>query len=113
MCSGRKLHPPKRAVERAEKLLRRFLTEQQIADWEEHRSIVVTGSAGGKYQLTPVWSPNHRAVVREDGLGISAWPEGLTIQADWLLAMVLWLQANEAHVVGRGCHAPYQPHDLL
>jgi hypothetical protein len=101
------------SVRRAETLLRRFLTEQQIADWEQHRAIVAIGSLGGKYQLTPQWSPDHRSVVREDGLGISVWPDGLTIQADWLLAMVLELQADEHRVLAQGCHSPNKPHPLL
>jgi len=94
----------KQAVERAEMLLRQYLTNEQLEDWEAHGSIVVKGSLGHLFRLTPRYSGYHKSVVREDHLGIAVWPIGLDIPADWVLAMMLRLEAHEDKVVEAGCH---------
>jgi hypothetical protein len=93
------------AVERAETLLRRFLTPEQLVDWDERGSVVVIGSAGNQWRLTPRYAPQHASVVRSDNVGVSVWHRGLEIQADWLLALLLELQADEHTVFDRGCKA--------
>src|SRR5580765_832330 len=92
------------ADQRAEQLLRRYLSEQQVFEWEQSRSIVVRGSHSSLFRLTPSLSGFHDSVVREDGLGIAVWPIGLDIAADWTLAMMLRIEANENKVVSAGCH---------
>jgi len=101
---------PDGAVERAEALLRRFLTPEQIEDWEKNQQITVIGSKGGEFRLTPSQSGYHRSVVRKKGfrsyrsLGIAVWPIRLNIAADWVLALKLYLEADENNVVSTGCH---------
>jgi hypothetical protein len=92
------------AIDRAEALLARFLTTRQLRQWKRDQRIVVRGSNGTKFQLTPRDHGRHSAVVAEDGLGIAVWPTNLAIAADWALALMLELQADQRRVVGKGCH---------
>lgn len=113
------------ARERSEALLREYLTPEQLADWEGNRAFNVRGSDGSLFRLTPALHGSHSSVVRRGpvrptdpneakyyaspdgthGLGICVWPHGLqVVPADWALALMLYLQANEDQVVRTGCH---------
>jgi len=98
-----------KAVDRAEALLRRFLTPAQVREWESKQQITVRGSLGSKFRLRPYRHTRHDSVVREDGFGTSVWPIDIYIAADWALAMMLRLENNEADVVRSGCHASGMP----
>lgn len=91
------------AAARAEGLLLDHLTPEQATDWMQNRAFNVRGSQGWLYRLDPGKSPHWWSIAREDGLGTAAWPVGLDIPADWALAMMLYLQANEVRVLGVGC----------
>ncbi len=96
--------PEHDAVERAEALLRRFLTNKQAREWKHHQTITVTGASGKEWLIKPRSSGNHNAVVCESGLGVCVWPRDINIAADWALAMLLYLQADDTHVTHAGCH---------
>lgn len=93
------------AVARAEELLRAYLTPGQLEDWTKNHAFNVRGSMGGLFRLTPAWSGQHRSVVQKGGLGISVWPVGLAIDADWALALLLYFKLDEYTVLTTGCHA--------
>lgn len=92
------------AVERAEGLLTSYLLPRQAEDWQENRAFNVRGSAGRLWRLTDLEPfTTHRAVVRQDKVGISVWPIGLAIAADRMLALTLYLQSDENLVYISGC----------
>jgi len=102
----------KEAIAKAEALLRRFLSDEQIDQWERYQSILVEGDTKEVFRLTPGFYPAHNSVVRKvDELGISVWPIGLTIAADWVLAMMLYLQNDADLVVNSGCKSWVRWHD--
>lgn len=98
------------AEERAEGLLRDYLTPEQLKDWRQHRAFNVRGSSGSLFRVSPSNRGRHVSVIRKQGnvkgwgLGIAAWPIGLDIEADWALAMLLYLKEDENLVVRTGCH---------
>ena len=94
--------PTKKAIAKAESLLRRYLTPEQRTEWELHQKLTLRGSDGSLFVITPRRAPSHNAVLREDGLGISVWPVGMAIAADWALSMKLYLEHDEHRVVGSG-----------
>jgi hypothetical protein len=93
------------AVERAEELLRRFLTPEQIKDWEAHLGFTVLGSDRQLYRVAPGHKLPHSRLVRDDGFGTDVYPIETRIAADWALAMMFYLQDNAPNVVQTGCHA--------
>lgn len=95
------------AHERAEKLLLGYLTPEQAMDWRTNVAFNLRGSSGTIWRLSPLRSPSNRAVMSQDGLGLGVWPVSLGIHADWALAMMLYLQADEAWPRAVACHEWY------
>jgi hypothetical protein len=102
------IYPPDgEAIERAETLLRRFLTPEQAAEWEKYQRLTIKGSDGALFRIWPKHVGYHQSVVRKgyrEALGIAVWPIGLTIAADWALAMKLYIEHDAHNVVNSGCH---------
>lgn len=103
--------PDEAACERAEAELVRHLTPEQRRDWRKNGGFNVRGSNGALFRLRPKRAPRHTSVVmlddpfsRTGGLGISIWPVGLEIHADWALAMLLYLKDDAYSVIRGGCH---------
>lgn len=95
------------AKARAESLLLSYLTPEQQADWAKRSAINVRGSLGSLFRVKVRGNYNYGSgvgVIRADGLGIHVWPVGLNLDGDWVLSMMLYLQADEENVVQSGCH---------
>jgi hypothetical protein len=107
---------PSTARSRATRLLMQYLTPEQAEDWEANHAINVRGSNGHLWRITPTCMGEHRSMIRDDGVGTAVWPIGLSIRADFALAMKLELESNEQRVFDAGCHDRYmgtcpRPHD--
>lgn len=90
--------------QRAEALLRQFLTPDQIKDWEENRGFNVVGSSGTLYRLNPYAGRFHDRLVSTAGYGYHVWPRGVEeIKADWALGMLLYLTNDDRRVVYVAC----------
>lgn len=108
-CRRRGKEITKTARERAERLLRKHLTPEQKEDWRKNQAFNARGSEGSLYRVSPRLHPDFGlGVLRADGEGVGIWPRGLWIPADFALAMLLWLQADESLVEEIGCHTPFQ-----
>jgi hypothetical protein len=107
---------PSTARSRATRLLMQYLTPEQAEDWEANHAINVRGSDGHLWRITPEYMGEHRSMIRDDGVGTAVWPVGLSIRADFALAMKLELESNEQRVYDAGCHDHFmgtrpRPHD--
>ena len=92
------------AAQKAEALIRAWLSPEQLREYEKTKRLEVTGSAGGRYLITP-------AYIREMNTGqhICFVPENWSVlpTADIMLARKVALENDEAGALKVAYRLPY------
>ena len=91
------------AAQKAEALIREWLSQAQLHDYEKRKKFRVAGSAGGRYLIAP-----HYTLALDTGEHISFAPEksaALPV-ADVMLACKIALENDEVGVLKVACRWP-------
>jgi len=91
-------------AQKAEALIREWLSPEQLRQYEEWRKFEVTGSAGGRYLITPAYIH-----VLNTGQHICFVPDNFSVlpAADVMLARKIALENDEVGALKVACRLPY------